>query len=257
LWIVLSLLVLIIVAFFAYTIFSFFRQKQLSELQKDFINNMTHEFKTPISSIGIASDVLLGFTEPQVPERFTNYAKIIKQENARLNKQVEKVLKAAQIEKGKTMMDMEELTLEEVISDVFSNNDLSKLDKNVEVELRFETKTTTIIADKLHLTNVLFNLADNAVKYNDNEVRITLATVIKGGKIALHFSDNGWGIPLNYHKKVFKKFVRVPTGNLHDVKGFGLGLFYVKQVCDSHKWNLLLESELGKGSEFIIIIPTV
>lgn len=257
LWIVLSLLVLIIVAFFAYTIFSFFRQKQLSELQKDFINNMTHEFKTPISSIGIASDVLLGFNEPEVPDRFTNYAQIIKQENARLNKQVENVLKAAQIEKGKTMMDMQKINLEDVISDVFSDNDFSKLDKKVEVELRLEAKPTKILADKLHLTNILFNLADNAVKYNDTEVKIVVSTTSKGGKIMLRFSDNGWGIPQNYCKKVFNKFVRVPTGNLHDVKGFGLGLFYVKQVCDSHRWKLLLESELGNGSEFIIIIPIV
>jgi len=257
LWLLLSLLVLIIVAFFAYTIFSFFRQKQLAELQKDFINNMTHEFKTPISSIGIASDVLLSFTDIEIPERFKNYAKIIKNENARLNKQVENVLKAARIEKGKTIMDVERVNLHHIINNVFLENNFSKEDKKVSVKLNLEANDCNILADKLHLTNVLFNLTDNAIKYNNEEVDIFITTKNNRKTIEFFLRDNGFGIPKNYHKTVFKKFFRVPKGNVHDVKGFGLGLFYVKQVCESHNWRISLESDINRGTTFKLIIPIV
>lgn len=257
LWLVLSLLVLIIVSFFAYTIFSFFRQKQLAELQKDFINNMTHELKTPISSIGIASDVLLGFTDKEIPERFVNYAKIIKNENNRLIKQVESVLKAARIEKGKTIMEMEPVNLHDIIHEVYDANGFTGSNKNINIQLNLDANAHQVLADKLHLTNVLFNLTDNAIKYNNNDVEIIIATRNIKNAIELSVSDNGWGIPKSFHKKVFKKFVRVPTGNVHDVKGFGLGLFYVNQVCDSHNWNIILESESETGTRFKITIPLV
>lgn len=255
LWLVLSFFVLIIVLFFTYTIFSFFKQKQLAELQKDFINNMTHEFKTPISSINIASDVLLSYDKQQIPERFTNYAKIVKQENARLNKQVENVLRAARIERGKTVMDQEKLDLNEVISHVFTDNLFPNHQKSIEINRALNAKNAQIKADKLHLTNILLNLADNAIKYNNDQVHIVISTENKGRYILLKLKDNGLGISKKYQKKVFNKFFRVPTGNVHDVKGFGLGLFYVNQVCESHKWKIELQSEINSGTAFTIAIP--
>jgi two-component system phosphate regulon sensor histidine kinase PhoR len=193
LWLLLSTMVIIIVSFFAYTIFSFFRQKQLAELQKDFINNMTHEFKTPISSIGIASEVLRNFKRGDSVERLHNYAQIIKQENTRLNKQVENVLKAARIEKGKTVMDIEKVDLQDIINGVFSENGFISDHKKVDINLQLTAQPYIIMADKLHLTNILFNLIDNAIKYNDDKVEINIETHIRGNKIELIIADNGWG----------------------------------------------------------------
>lgn len=255
LWLVMSLLVLIIVLFFTYTIFSFFKQKQLAELQKDFINNMTHEFKTPISSINIASDVLLSFKHQDVPERFINYAKIVKQENQRLNKQVENVLRTARIEKWKTLIDLNQIDLNQLISDVFTDNLFPNHEKKIETQRILHATNTRIKADKLHLTNILLNLTDNAIKYNDHQVRIIISTQTSGKYIVLKIKDNGIGIPKKYQRKIFHKFFRVPTGNVHNVKGFGLGLYYVKQVCLAHKWKIRLNSELNSGTEFCIFIP--
>ncbi len=257
LWFVLSFIVIIIVLFFTYTIFAFFKQKLLAELQKDFINNMTHEFKTPISSINIASDVLLSYNESEVPERFQRYVQLIKQENSRLNKQVENVLRAARIEKGKTIMNVEWIDLHQVISDVFSPNLFINQHDNLKLTLNLNATSTIIKADRLHLTNVLFNLADNAIKYNQSDlILLTIKTQMNKSFLELHFIDNGIGIHPKYKKKIFTKFFRVPTGNLHDVKGFGLGLFYVKQVCEEHNWQIMFHSEPGQGTHFIIKMPS-
>ncbi|MGD9992639.1 MAG: sensor histidine kinase [Salinivirgaceae bacterium] len=257
LWILLSFIVLIIVFFFTYTIFAFFKQKLLAELQKDFINNMTHEFKTPISSINIASDVLLSYPGDSLPERFNRYARLIKQENSRLNQQVENVLRAARIEKGKTLMELETIDLHAVLSDVFTPQLFLSQNCRLAVKTDYQATRSFILADKLHLTNLLLNLADNSMKYNDSEVvEITIKTRNAGKNIELRISDNGIGIAPKYQKKVFSKFFRVPTGNVHDVKGFGLGLFYVKQVCDAHNWKIALEREKERGVEFIISMKT-
>lgn len=253
LWFLLSLFVLLIVLFFTFTIFAFFKQKRLAELQKDFINNMTHEFKTPISSINIASDVLLSYPDELLPERFSRYARLIKQENNRLNQQVENVLRAAQIEKVKTMMEPEAIDLHTVLADVFTPQLFLSQKCRLQVSTQYKAKQSTILADKLHLTNLLLNLADNSMKYNSSKlVEMTVKTRNVGKFIELRIGDNGIGIASPFKKKVFSKFFRVPTGNIHDVKGFGLGLFYVKQVCDAHNWDIALESLAGKGTEFII-----
>ena len=256
LWILLSLVVLVIVLFFTYTIFSFFKQKQLAELQKDFINNMTHEFKTPISTINIASDVLLGFDTEQVPDRYKKYAAIIKQENERLNHQVENVLQAARIEKGKTPMNYQKWDLHQLLDEVFNEGFLKSQTQHVELQIHKNARYATIWADRLHVTNILFNLTDNALKYNHSgKILIQINTANEGKYLLMKFADNGMGILPKYQKKVFQKFFRVPTGNIHDVKGFGLGLFYVKQVCDAHHWKISCQSELEKGTVFIFKIP--
>jgi two-component system phosphate regulon sensor histidine kinase PhoR len=257
LWFLLSFIVLIIVLFFTYTIFAFFKQKLLAELQKDFINNMTHEFKTPISSINIASDVLLSYPETSLPERFNRYARLIKQENNRLNQQVENVLRAARIEKGKTLMELEPIDLHAVLSDVFTPQLFLSQNSRLTIKTDYKATRSMVLADKLHLTNLLLNLADNSIKYNRSEwVEMTVKTRNLGKFIELRIKDNGIGIAPKYKKKIFSKFFRVPTGNVHDVKGFGLGLFYVKQVCDAHNWSITFESPDENGVEFIISMRT-
>lgn len=252
LWIVLSAIVLLILCFFTYAIFSFYRQKQLSELQKDFINNMTHEFKTPISSINIASNVLINETKQSSAERLNNYAKIIKQENERLNKQVENVLRAAKIEKSKTIMEVESVNLHEIINDIFQDNAFQTSEKTIHIVKHLNATNYKIKADKLHLTNVLLNLTDNAIKYNNSKVELTIKTQQSGNYIVVYFTDNGIGIDKKNLRLIFKKFYRIPTGNVHNVKGFGLGLFYVKEVCDMHKWKIKVESTFGQGTTFTI-----
>lgn len=254
LWLALSLIVIIILCFFTYAIFSFHRQKQLSELQKDFINNMTHEFKTPISSINIASDVLINETQTNFPERLKNYAKIIKQENTRLNKQVENVLRTAKIEKSKTIMEIERLNLHDLINEVFQSSSFHSTEKQVEINKQLNAKLPHIYSDRLHLTNILLNLVDNGIKYNQNEVVINISTEQLGKYIFIKVEDNGIGISPKHQRMVFNKFYRVPTGNIHNVKGFGLGLFYVKEVCDMHRWKIKLESTPEEGSCFTIKI---
>jgi two-component system phosphate regulon sensor histidine kinase PhoR len=257
LWFLLSFIVLIIVLFFTYTIFAFFKQKLLAELQKDFINNMTHEFKTPISSINIASDVLLSYPETSLPERFNRYARLIKQENNRLNQQVENVLRAARIEKGKTLMELEPIDLHAVLSDVFTPQLFLSQNSRLTIKTDYKATRSMVLADKLHLTNLLLNLADNSIKYNRSEwVEMTVKTRNLGKFIELRIKDNGIGIAPKYKKKIFSKFFRVPTGHVHDVKGFGLGLFYVKQVCDAHNWSITFESPDENGVEFIISMRT-
>lgn len=255
LWIVFSVILLVSVVFFGVSIFVILQQKRLSEMQKDFINNMTHEFKTPISSINISADVI---TNPEIinnPQRLLNYGAIIKQENNRLNKQVEKVLQIARIEKSGFELKIEEIDLNNLASQVIGNCQANNEQKSCVIKADFDAKTGTVFADKLHLTNILHNLLDNAVKYSGADSHITIKTQRNHQKVCLEVADNGPGISKDYHKKIFQKFFRVPTGNIHDVKGFGLGLYYVKNICQAHKWPLRLESEPGRGTKFIIEIP--
>jgi len=255
LWIVFSAILLISVIFFSYSIFIILQQKRLSELQKDFINNMTHEFKTPISSINISADVI---SDPDIlkdPKRLLNYGTIIKQENNRLNKQVEKVLQIARIEKSGFELKNEKIELNKLISDVADNCRSSNNLQKVIITTRFDGQIKTIVADKLHLTNIFHNLLDNAVKYSDGKPEINIETRLNEKLVVVSVADNGPGISKEYQHKVFQKFFRVPTGNIHNVKGFGLGLYYVKSICEAHRWKIHLESDRKRGTKFIIEIP--
>jgi len=255
LWMVFTVILLISVVFFGVSIFIILQQKRLSEMQKDFINNMTHEFKTPISSINISADVI---TNPEIihsPQRLMNYGAIIKQENNRLNKQVEKVLQIARIEKSGFELKMEEIDVNDLATQVVSNCEANYDQINGVINAELDPAVGSVHADRLHLTNILHNLLDNAMKYAGVNPEINIKTRKIHKKIVLEISDTGPGISKEYHKKVFQKFFRVPTGNIHDVKGFGLGLYYVKNICLAHKWSIRLESELGKGTKFIIEIP--
>jgi len=254
LWFFFTTILFLSVIFFVYAIFVILQQKRLSEMQKDFINNMTHEFKTPISSINISADVIMQPAIVNDPVRIMTYGSIIKQENNRLNQQVEKVLQIARIEKGGFRLKEEELELNPVIRTVasyFMAND----HKTGQLELQLDPSVGSVTADRLHLTNILHNLLDNAVKYAGEKPVIQVATRKETGHVSLKVSDNGLGIDPKYHKLVFRKFYRVPSGDLHDVKGFGLGLYYVYIICKAHKWRIRLISDAGKGASFIIEIP--
>ncbi|RLD20173.1 MAG: sensor histidine kinase [Bacteroidetes bacterium] len=251
--IIFSFVTIIALVFFSYAIYVMLRQKRLSEFQRDFINNMTHEFKTPISSIKVSSDVLLGSPNVSENERLTKYATIIKQQNERLNQHVEKVLSIAKLDDSQFRLNLEEVDLNEKIRTIVANKELEMRQSGVHVNLDLTDTALIIQADKLHLANVIYNLLDNAIKYRKNDPEITIATRQKGNRISMSIKDNGIGIADEHHRDLFKKFFRVPTGNVHDVKGFGLGLHYCKRIVDQHKWQIHVKSEPNKGTEMEIV----
>jgi len=242
------------VLFFMYTMWVILRQKRLSELQKDFINNMTHEFKTPISSIKIAADVLAKEPHIATNERMKRYADIIKSQNSRLNNQVEKVLNIARIEKDSFELNIENIDLRNTLTNIVEQESL-KL-KSGTITLNINEPQIFIKADMLHFTNVVTNIIDNALKYTEEEPHIKISALKNDAHLTLSIKDNGIGISKENIKKIFDKFYRVSTGNVHNVKGFGLGLFYVKNICKAHGWNITAESEETKGTTIVITIPT-
>ncbi len=251
-WIVSSIITMLVMAFFAYAMFVILKQKRLSGVQRDFINNMTHEFQTPISTIKIATDVLAQSKILEQPERFKKYVQIIKQENNRLKNQVESVLATARIGKGQIELDIKLQELHEIIGEV-SDSVKAELEENFTLDLN-ATKTT-INADRMHLMNVIRNLVDNAIKYSGKPAKIKVSTRNENNLLIVSILDKGIGIPKDALPKIFNKFYRVPTGNLHNVRGFGLGLNYVKEIINLHKWKIVVDSEIGVGSVFEIKIP--
>lgn len=247
-----SAVLLIVIFFFVYTLFVILKQRRLSEIQKDFINNMTHEFKTPLSTIAISTSVLKDPLIVNTPERLLNYATIIENESQRLKQQVERVLQMARLEKEDIGLKIEEQDLHELIQEAVANSSLAS---KATIKLQLEANQTKIMADKLHLINVIFNLLDNAIKYNNNQPEIQFHTSNTNGSILLKIQDNGIGIRPEDQRKIFHRFYRVPTGNLHDVKGFGLGLSYVKLIIEAHKGKITVSSKPGNGSCFSIVLP--
>ncbi len=249
-----SAILLLTVAFFIYTLYIILRQKRLSEMQKDFINNMTHEFKTPISTIKISANTFKNHPTVKDDERLLQYANIISQQNERLNSQVEKVLNLARIERENFELKKEPIQLNELLENIAASTRLKVEKLGGTLDVKLSAKKPIIKADKLHLTNIVHNLLDNAIKYCQKVPEITLSTSNEDGRVLFSVKDKGLGIPKEDQQKVFEKFYRVPTGNVHNVKGFGLGLFYIKSICRSHGWRLDLESEIGKGTEMKILM---
>lgn len=251
-----SVLTLLALFFFIYALWVILQQKKLSELQKDFINNMTHEFKTPISSIKIAANVLNKDPSIQKNERLKKYGQIIIDQNERLNQQVEKVLNLAKLEQDSFKLNFQSFDAIDVIRTIVSSEELKMKEKGAgnisfsEAEGHF-----MINADKLHFSNVLYNIIDNAIKYCYTVPDVIIKTYQKGKDFTIEIRDNGIGINTEHFENLFKKFYRVPTGDLHDVKGFGLGLYYVKNICQAHGWNIQVTSVPGSGSVFTIKIP--
>lgn len=252
-----SIVNLIVIFFFVYTLFVILRQRRLSEIQKDFINNMTHEFKTPIATIAISADVLKSPDTARSPERLLNYATIIQNENNRLRQHVERVLQMARLDKEDVALKKENVSLHEIIEESVKNISPALQSANGKIELHLNAASHVVSGDKLHLTNVLFNLIDNAIKYSRSSPSVHISTRNVNGHIVIDVEDNGIGISPDHQKKVFHKFYRVPTGNIHDVKGFGIGLNYVRLIVVAHKGKISLVSEPGKGSIFTLNLPVV
>lgn len=255
LWFFLVGILAISVLFFSYSIFVILKQKRLSELQRDFINNMTHEFKTPIASINIAADVITNPLSINEPARILTYGSVIKQEINRLNDQVDKVLQIARIEKSGFHLRIEQIDLNTIIRQAVDNC-LATHGSKVKITCELMENVGPVAADRMHLTNIFYNLLDNAVKYAGASPEINIKTETSGNKIRIYVSDNGPGIERVHQKRVFNKFYRIPTDNVHDVKGFGLGLFYVKSICEAHRWKIYLDPSPATGTTFILEITS-
>ena len=242
---------------FIYTLYVILRQKKVTELKNDFINNMTHEFKTPISTISLASQMLTDSAVTKSPQMLQHITGIISDETKRLRFQVEKVLQISLFDDKKAVMKNSEIDLNDLLSGVVNIFAL-KVEKNGgTITTHLEAEDATVFADEMHITNVMFNIMDNAVKYkrDDEPLRLTIHTWNENDKLYLSIQDNGIGIKKENLRRVFDRFYRVHTGNLHNVKGFGLGLAYVKKVIQDHHGSIRAESELGVGTKFIIVLP--
>jgi two-component system, OmpR family, phosphate regulon sensor histidine kinase PhoR len=242
---------------FSYTISVIFKQKKLSEMKTDFINNMTHEFKTPIATIGLAADSITSDKIISNPQNVRRFADIIRQENRRMLGQVEKVLQIALIDREKLKLNLKPIDLHFIIQDVVNNISLQIEHKQGQIETNLLAETHFIHGDKTHIENIIFNLLDNAIKYSNENLLIEIISRDRKEGIEIEFKDNGVGISKEQRKHIFDKFYRVHTGNLHDVKGFGLGLSYVKEMVEAHGGKIDVKSEIGVGSSFTIHFPMV
>jgi two-component system phosphate regulon sensor histidine kinase PhoR len=252
-----SAISLITILFFIYALTVILKQRRLSQMQKDFINNMTHEFKTPISTIKISSNVFLKNENIQKDDRLLRYANIINDQNNRLNNQVEKVLQIARLEGDTFELKKEDINVNELLEKIIKSEELRISELGGIITINLQSKKPIIEADKLHLTNIIHNLLDNAIKYCKDAPEIKIETKDVGNKIELRIADKGIGIKKEFMPQIFQKFYRVPTGDVHNIKGFGLGLFYVKNICKTHGWKIEAKSEEGKGTEFKILFQKV
>ncbi len=248
-------LVLVIIAAFIYSITTIIRQKKLSEMKNDFINNMTHEFKTPISTVSLACQALIDSDVQKSDELYNSYISIISDENKRLGIMAEKILQTAVLEKGKLNARKEQLNIHEIIGDVIKNIGIQIEIRDGVIKTYLDAEQFQIVGDKIHISNVIYNLLDNANKYTPRKPHIKVRTENAPGGILILVEDNGIGISKTYQKKIFEKLFRVPTGDIHNVKGFGLGLSYVKFVVEKHMGTITVESEPNKGSIFRVFLP--
>ncbi|WP_321998127.1 HAMP domain-containing sensor histidine kinase [Draconibacterium orientale] len=254
-WYFLTALLMLVIFFFGYTLWVIIRQRQLSEIQKNFINNLTHELKTPISSIALAANVINDEKILKSPKRLFDYTHIIQEQTTRLSKNVEKVLNLASIEKSRILLNLEKVNLSEFLHEASDRFRESKAGQNAKVGIKTKTGDCTILADRFHFANLVSNILENAAKYCDKTPVIDIDLLQKQNSYELNFIDNGIGIPREYRKRIFKKFYRIPTGNVHNVKGFGLGLDYVYKIVKAHHWKIKVNENPKGGSIFSLIIP--
>ena len=250
-----AILMLLIMLLFSFSINTIYRQKKLSEIKTDFINNMTHELKTPIATISLACEALSDPDMRTGERAISNYVGMIREENKRLGVLVENVLRTSIFEQGQMTLKMQMFDIHQVVLQVIANIEIQIKARNGRIVTRFYAKNSMVRGDQLHITNVVYNLIDNAMKYSEESLMVEIETRDETGFIALSFSDHGIGISKENQRKIFDKLYRVPTGNIHNVKGFGLGLSYVKGVLEKHGGTVDVISELKKGSTFTIHIP--
>jgi two-component system phosphate regulon sensor histidine kinase PhoR len=249
------LFTIIITTAFFITVRTLLKQKKLSEIKSDFINNMTHEFKTPLATISLAVDALKNEKVSGDKEKSAYFTGIIKEENKRMNKQVETILQAALLDKNEVQLNLKRLLAHDIIVHVLNNISLQVEEKGGKIDVDLEAENDLIMADEVHFTNVINNLLDNAVKYSKENLHIKLSTKNVGNHLKIKIEDNGIGMNKETLHRIFEKFYRAHTGNVHNVKGFGLGLSYVKTMIDAHHGTIKAESVLGKGSSFTILLP--
>lgn len=250
-----SIFTLIIVAAFALTIRTMLNQKKLSEIKSDFINNMTHELKTPLATISLAIDAIGNEKVMDNKDKIRYFSGIIKEENKRMNKQVETILQSALLEKDEIGLKLQPTDVHHVIQHTVENLQLQLAAKEGQVQLQLDAIHPVIQADDVHFSNVIFNLLDNAIKYSNQRLEVNIHTYNTRKSLIITISDNGIGMNRDTISRIFEKFYRAHTGNVHNVKGFGLGLAYVKAMVDAHKGKIKVESTVGKGSKFTIEFP--
>ncbi len=248
-------LFLVIIFSFSFSIIIIYRQKRLSEMKNDFINNMTHEFKTPISTIALACEALKDSDIKESDVMFDNYVGVINEENARLGTMAEQILQTAVLEKGTLKLKTSEVDMHEIIRQAANSKNIAAEEKGGKIDLELKAARSILLGDRIHLTNIMINLIDNALKYNLNRPHVVINTINNEGSLLIRVKDNGIGIGKSSQKKIFDKLYRVPTGNVHDFKGFGLGLNYVKATTELHNGMVSVDSEPGKGSTFTIDLP--
>src|SRR5579871_1981391 len=254
LWIASSVALLITLISLAISLFYFYRQKFLAEIQKDFVNNFTHEFKTPLAVMKIAADVLSQESITQQPHRLERYASIIKSQTEHLQNQVARLLRVASAEKNALPIEKENIEAQQLIEQAINKVQPLIEERKAKVDLKMEDHGAQIHADKAHLELAVVNLLENALKYSD-EPKILIETGKTESDFFISVKDNGIGIEKKYFKNIFKKFYRVPTGDVHNVKGFGLGLNFVKRIIDAHDGKIKVNSLPGIGTEFRLLIP--
>lgn len=255
-WIFMSLVFILTTAVaFVAVVYNFFQQKKLAEIKNDFINNMTHELKTPLSTISVTSEIMLNTFNDSNNSKLARYSKIIFDENHRMRKLVDKVLNISTMERGQIVMEKEKFDIHNLIYKVVEVFSLETCLKEIKVDYSLNAASPIVVADKMHIRNILNNLMDNAVKYSGDTPKIKIETESADGFILISVSDNGIGIPREAHGKIFEKFYRVPSGNIHNVKGFGLGLYYVKTTIMAHGGKVEVQSTINKGTKVIIYLP--
>ena len=254
-WAAAIVILILVLGFFAYSIFVVRRQQRLSDFQTAFINTLAHEFKTPISTIGISANVLSEQDIASEPERIGVYSNIIRLENERMKGQVNKILELASLENREVQLRKEYIAVKQVLQEVTLGFDVQLAERNGKLERHCLDEDCYLLADKVHFVNVVNTLLDNAMKYTETDPVIVFSMHRHGDSLQMSIRDNGIGIPKEYQRKIFEKFFRVPTGDVHNVKGFGLGLSYVSLIVKAHGWEIAVSSEWGKGSTFVITMP--
>ncbi len=250
-----AILMLLIMILFSFSINTIYRQKKLSEIKNDFINNMTHELKTPIATISLACEALSDPDMRTGERAISNYVGMIRDENKRLGVLVENVLRTSIFEQGQMKLKVQQFDVHQVVLQAIANIDIQAKARNGQIVTRFYAKSSVVKGDQLHISNVVYNLIDNAMKYSEGSPRVEIETRDEDKYIAVSFKDHGIGISKENQRKIFDKLYRVPTGNIHNVKGFGLGLSYVKGVLEMHGGTVDVDSDIKKGSTFTIHIP--
>ncbi len=256
-WIYSSIILIVIIAFFGYIISQMLKQRRVNQMKTDFINNMTHEFKTPISTIAISIEAIKKPDICEKPDRLIRYASIIQAENKRLQDQVERILQAATIEKEKVSIKKHPVDIHQLLGQAVDTFKVNVESKNGHISTAFEATNPIISGDEDHLLNIFNNLIDNAIKYSPENLDISVETKNSKDEIIISITDHGLGISKEHQSHIFDKFYRVPTGNVHDVKGFGIGLNYVSLLVKKHNGSIKLESHIGQGSTFIITFKSV